>query len=268
MMSVDLPEPETPVTQVKSPSGISMSRFSEIVAACPADADLVARRSRRVRSSGTGILRRPLKYWPVSELAEASISARRALRYHMAAGDAGARSQIDDVSRRADRLGIVLDDDQRVAEIAQRSKRCEQALVVALVQSDRGLIEDVHDARQARAHLACQADALRLAAGERFGAAFERQIFKPDVDQEAQPLLHLLDDLGGDLAAPAGQLQRAEESERARRSSGCAICGSVRSATNTKRAARFRRAPPHSVQVRMPKYLASSSRTVGESVSR
>ena len=38
--------------------------------------------------------------------------------------------------------------------------------------------------------------------------------------------------------------------------------------TSTERAARFRRAPPHSGQGRVPRYLPSSSRTAGDSVSR
>ena len=94
-------------------------------------------------------------------------------------------------------------------------QRAEQALVVALVQADRGLIEDVHDADQAGADLAGEPDALRLAARERLGAAVERQVVEADVGEEAQALGDLLDDLAGDLAAPAGELQRAEELERA-----------------------------------------------------
>ena len=83
--------------------------------------------------------------------------------------DAGAGSQIDHVVGGADRIFIVLDHDHRVAQIAQPPQRAQQALVVALVQADRGLIEDVHDAGEARADLACQADALGLAARERVG---------------------------------------------------------------------------------------------------
>jgi len=43
-------------------------------------------------------------------------------------------------------------------------ERGEEAGVVALVQADRGLVEDVHDAGESRADLAREADALRLAA--------------------------------------------------------------------------------------------------------
>ncbi len=61
---------------------------------------------------------------------------------------------------------VVLDDDHRIAEVAQIAQGVEQARVVALVQADRRLIEHVHDARESGADLARQADALCLAARE------------------------------------------------------------------------------------------------------
>src|SRR5688572_33302499 len=94
-------------------------------------------------------------------------------------------------------------------------ERVEQPLVVALVQADRGLVEDVHDAAEPRADLAREADALRLAARERLGAAVERQVVEADVYQEAEPVGDLLDDLGRDLLPPALELQPVEELERA-----------------------------------------------------
>ena len=115
----------------------------------------------------------------------------RALGDDMAAVLAGARADIDDPVGRAHRLFVVLDDDQRVAEIAQALQRVDQAGVVALVQADARLVEDVEHAHQAGADLRRQADALRLAAGERVGGAVERQIVESDIDQEAEPLADL-----------------------------------------------------------------------------
>ncbi|MGC4012846.1 MAG: hypothetical protein QM805_30120 [Pseudomonas sp.] len=89
----------------------------------------------------------------------------------------------------------MLDHDHGVAEIAQMGQSAQQALVVALMQADRRFVEDVHDADQARANLAGQADALRLAAGQRVGAAVEGQIVEADIDQEMQALADFLEDL-------------------------------------------------------------------------
>jgi hypothetical protein len=80
----------------------------------------------------------------------------------------------------------VLDDDHRVADVAQVLERLQQAVVVALVQADRRLVEHVHDAGQPGTDLRGQADALRLAAGQRFRRAVERQVVEADVDQELQ----------------------------------------------------------------------------------
>ncbi len=105
----------------------------------------------------------------------------------------------------------MLDDDDRIAEVAQIGERTEQALVVALVQSDRRLVEHIHDADQAGADLAGEADALGFAAGERVGATIERQIIETDVDEEFQALVDFTRDFFRDLAAAAGQGERAEK---------------------------------------------------------
>ncbi len=97
----------------------------------------------------------------------------------------------------------MLDDDQRVAEVAQALQRGDEAFVVALVQADGRLVEHVQDAHQAGADLRGQADALRLAAGQRGGRARQRQVVEADVDQEAEARADLLDDFAGDLPAGA-----------------------------------------------------------------
>ena len=69
--------------------------------------------------------------------------------------------------------------------IAQLRERVEQPVVVAGVQADRRLVENVEHADQPAADLPGQADALRFAAGERGGGAVERQIVEPDVEQKS-----------------------------------------------------------------------------------
>jgi hypothetical protein len=72
-------------------------------------------------------------------------------------------------------------------------------VVVALVQADRGLVEDVEHAGEARADLRGEADALALAARERAAGARQRQVFEADIVEEGQPLADLLEDGLGDL---------------------------------------------------------------------
>ena len=61
---VDLPEPETPVTQQKTPSGIATSIPLRLCSRAPRTSS-APRGSRRC--AGTSILRLPERYWPVSE---------------------------------------------------------------------------------------------------------------------------------------------------------------------------------------------------------
>ena len=61
----------------------------------------------------------------------------------------------------------MFDHQHRVAGVAQLLEAVNQPLVVALVESDARLVEDVEDVDQLRADLRGQADALALAARER-----------------------------------------------------------------------------------------------------
>ena len=57
----------------------------------------------------------------------------------------GARADVDDPVGGGDRVLVVLDDDEGVAQVAQAGERLDQAVVVPLVQPDARLVEDVED---------------------------------------------------------------------------------------------------------------------------
>ena len=103
----------------------------------------------------------------------------------MPAANARPGAEIDDVIGRPHRVFVVLDDDHRVALVAEPGERFQQAVVVAGVQADRRLVENVEHADQPAADLPGQPDALHFAAGERRGGAVEREIFEPDVLEES-----------------------------------------------------------------------------------
>ena len=84
MVSVDLPPPETPVTQVNVPSGNSAVTSLQVVAGGALDhARFLPLPLRRV--VGIGISRAPGRYWPVIELALRRDVVRRALGDDLAA---------------------------------------------------------------------------------------------------------------------------------------------------------------------------------------
>ena len=74
----------------------------------------------------------------------------RAREHHFAAVDAGAGAHVDDVVGVADAVLVMLDDEHGVAERFQALEGFEEAVVVLLVEADRGLVEDVEDARRGR----------------------------------------------------------------------------------------------------------------------
>src|SRR3569623_2136630 len=105
---------------------------------------------------------------------------RRALRHHAAAVHAGARPHVHYIIGGTDRVLVVFDHDHGVAEAAQVFERVEQALIVALVQADRRLVELVHHAHQAGADLARKTNALRLAARQSVVTAKARELVETD----------------------------------------------------------------------------------------
>ena len=139
-------------------------------------------------------------------LAEADF-LRRALGHDFAAMHAGAGPHVDHVVGGADRVLVVLDHQHRIADVAQMLQRGQQAVVVALMQADRGFVEHVHHAGEAGADLRRQADALRFATRERVGGAVERQIVEPDVVEKTDAGDDFLDDLVGDPGAMAFECQ-------------------------------------------------------------
>ena len=106
-----------------------------------------------------------------------------------------------------DRLLVVLDHQHRIAEVAQAAQALQQAGVVALVQADAGFVQHVEHARQPRADLAGQTDALALAARQAAGVTRKVQVVEADIDQEAQAVADLLEDPPADLQLLVGQVR-------------------------------------------------------------
>ena len=136
---------------------------------------------------------------------------RRAFRHDLAAVQAGAGPHVDEPVGAAHHLLVVLDDEHRVADVAQPLERVDQPRVVALVEADRRLVEDVEDADELRADLRREPQPLRLAARERRRRAVEREVADSDVVEEREPLPDLLHDPVADQLLGRGQAELVEE---------------------------------------------------------
>ena len=138
----------------------------------------------------------------------------RALGDDLAAVDAGAGPHVDDAVRHADRLFVVLHDEHGVPQVAEPDQRVQEPAVVALVQADGGLVEDVQHAHEGRADLGGEPDALAFAAGEGGRAAVQRQVVESHVHHEPEALADLLQDALRDGRFLLGERQVREELQR------------------------------------------------------
>ena len=108
---------------------------------------------------------------------------------------------------------IVLDHNHRIALVAELDQRAQQTIVVALMQANAGLVQNVEHADQAAADLGGQADALGLAARERAALAGKRQVVQPHSLEETKAGANFLDDLGTNSSFLALQVQAVDEGD-------------------------------------------------------
>ena len=135
-------------------------------------------------------------------------------RHHMTAVTAGARPDVNQVIGGAHGVLVMLHHDQGIAQIAQAAQRGKQLVVIALVQADRRLVQNIQHAHQAGADLRGQADTLAFTAGERSGGTGQRQIRQAHALQKAQPGANLLQDLRGDQLLRFRQRQPFKKRQR------------------------------------------------------
>ena len=135
----------------------------------------------------------------------------RPFRDDLATARAGVRPEIKNVVGRADRFLVVLDHDDGIPEIAQPTQRADEARIIALMQTDAGLVEHIEHAGKTGADLRREPDALCLAPGKRATLAIEREIIEPDFEEEIEPRGNFLHHLGDDCALRFRQLQLPDE---------------------------------------------------------
>src|SRR5258707_1535504 len=138
----------------------------------------------------------------------------RAREEQLAAELAGAMAEIDHMIRRQNRVRIMLDDQNGVAEIAQRFQDINQPLRIARMQADGRFIENVQRADQMRAQRRRKLNALRFPARQRGGQAVQREIIEADLVQKLQPRAHFLQNLVGNLGLRFRELQLREKHAR------------------------------------------------------
>ena len=149
--------------------------------------------------------RRAVVQVPAGQRGAGAQALDRALEDHLAARRPGTRAQVDDVVGDGDDLGLVLDDEHRVALVAQAQQQAVHPGDVVRMQPDRGLVEDVGDVGQRRAEVADHPGALRLPARQRARRPVEREIAEPDLDERVERLLEAGEQRGDRRLVQAAQ---------------------------------------------------------------
>ena len=94
---------------------------------------------------------------------------------------AGAGPHVNQIIGGTDGVFIVFNHNNRIADVPQPGQRFQQPVVVALVQTDGRLVQNIHDPGQSRTDLRGQTNALRFAAGKRARLAGQGQIIQPHI---------------------------------------------------------------------------------------
>ena len=110
----------------------------------------------------------------------------RTLEHDVSAARPRLGPDLDDVVGRPDHGLVVLDDDDRVAGGGERADDADEAVDVARVQADAGLVEHEQRVDQRRAEAGGEIDALNLAAAQRARGAVQREVAEADLLEVAQ----------------------------------------------------------------------------------
>ena len=106
---------------------------------------------------------------------------------------------------------VVFHHDDRIADVPQFLQHGDKPVGIPLVQTDGGLVQDVHRTHQGTSQGRGQVDALGFPARKGRGGAIERQIPQPHLAQETDPPADLRQNARGDLLLILRQGKGIEE---------------------------------------------------------
>ncbi len=86
----------------------------------------------------------------------------------------------------------MFDDNQGITQIPESLEGGQELIIISLMKTDGGLIQNISNANQARSNLGCQTNPLALASGQSCCRTGEGQVFQPDIRQELHTSLYLL----------------------------------------------------------------------------
>ena len=131
----------------------------------------------------------------------------------LTAVNTGIRTHVHNVVGGPDGVLIVFHHHQSIAQVPKPFQRFQQLVVVPLVETDGGFVENVKHAHETGADLGGQPDALAFAAGQSSGAAAQGQILEAHRVEELQPGADFPENLLGNNGRAAFQLEIAHKGQ-------------------------------------------------------
>ena len=123
---------------------------------------------------------------------------RRALEHHFPTLSSGAGTDVHHIIGGHHHVFVVLHHNHRVAGVAELFERANQSHIVALMETNRGFVENIEHIDQLRTDLRSESDALALAARKGHRRAVEREVVKSHIEEERKARANFFQDLGGD----------------------------------------------------------------------
>src|SRR5690606_13146883 len=114
----------------------------------------------------------------------------------------------------ANRVFVVLDDDEGVSEVAQLHESLDEPAIVSLVQPDARFVEHIKHSRESRPDLGGETDALGLSTRERARRSRQTQVAETDLEQELESRPDLTQHGRGDCRVASIEFERVDERER------------------------------------------------------
>ena len=124
---------------------------------------------------------------------------------------ASAGTDVNQIIRGAHGVFVVFHYENGIFEVAEMLQGGDELIVVALMETDARLIQNIEDALEAGADLGGEADALSFPAREGVGGATELQIAETDVLHKLDALTDFFQNGLGDLLLGGRELQVAAE---------------------------------------------------------
>jgi len=94
-------------------------------------------------------------------------------------------SKIDHIVRALNRFFVMLDDNDRIAKVAQRLQRVDEFDVVTLMQTNAWLIENIQYSDELGANLRCKPDALAFTPGQRASRSSRLRYSSPTLSRKS-----------------------------------------------------------------------------------